>query len=183
MSELFQTYDDQGVALELVERKQVHKTGLWHRSSVVCLFHPDGRMYVQRRAACKDLYENLLDLSLGEHLIPGETHIEAAHRGLHEELGITGIELEPIGSERRVITELPEQGVRDFEFQQAYRGVYEGKMRLDAEEVSEVCLFSIEHLAALIEHEPETLTPWFATDMVEFGFLPQIGRASCRERV
>ncbi len=170
MPELFQTYDEQGRALELVERTQVHKSGLWHRSSVVCLFHPDGRMYVQRRAACKDLYENLLDLSLGEHLIPDETHIEAAHRGLYEELGITDIELMPIGSERRVITELPEQGIRDFEFQQAYRGTYEGNMRLDAEEVSEVSLFTIEQLARMIEQEPETLTPWFATDMVAFGF-------------
>jgi len=172
IAEYFQTYDEEGKALQLVERAQVHKLGLWHRSSVVCLFNLDGRLYVQRRAANKDLYENLLDISLGEHLKPGETHLEAAHRGLHEELGITGIDLEPIGSERRVITEIPEQGIRDFELQQAFRGTYEGKMCLDPEEVSEVCLFTLTQLATLIKQEPETLTPWFAADIVEFGFLP-----------
>jgi len=171
VAEFFQTYDEKGNALKLVERAQVHKLGLWHRSSVVCLFNSDGLLYVQRRAATKDLYENLLDISLGEHLKPGETHLEAAHRGLQEELGITGIDIETIGSERRVITEIPEQGIKDFELQQAFRGTYEGKMCLDCEEVSEVCLFTIAQLATLIKQEPETLTPWFATDMMEFGFL------------
>jgi len=68
-------------------------------------------------------------------------------RGLHEELGITGIDLEPIGSERRIMTALPDQGIKDFELQQAYRGAYEGEMRLDPEEVSEVHLFTIKQLA------------------------------------
>lgn len=176
MAEFFQTYDEDGATLDLVERAQVHRLGLWHRSTIVCLFHPDGRMYVQRRAACKDLYENLLDLSLGEHLIPGESYVEAAHRGLHEELGIHGIELKTLGKERRVIMEFPQQGIRDFEFQQAYKGVYEGTMQLDPEEVSEVCLLTIKQIATLIDQEPETLTPWFANDMIAFGFLPPPSR-------
>lgn len=174
MPELFQTYDEHGCELELVERAQVHRLGLWHRSSVIYLFHPDGRLYVQKRAACKDLYEDLFDHSVGEHLIPGETHVEAAHRGLHEELGLTGIELDPLGSERRLRNAIPQQGIRDNEFQQVFKGVYEGKMRLDPEEVSQVRLFSIAQLSILIKQQPEIFTPWFASDLVEFGFLPTV---------
>ena len=171
MSELFQTYDECGHELDLVERAQVHKLGLWHRSSVVYLFHPDGRMYVQRRAACKDLYENLLDHSVGEHLIPGETHEQAAHRGCHEELGISALDLDPLGAERRLRNEFPGQGIRDFEIQRVFKGVYEGPMRLDPLEVAEVTLFSLEQLAARIKQAPETFTPWFANDLKVFGFL------------
>ncbi len=174
MPELFQTYDEHGCELELVERAQVHRLGLWHRSSVIYLFHPDGRLYVQKRAACKDLYEDLFDHSVGEHLIPGETHVEAAHRGLHEELGLTGIELDPLGSERRLRNAIPQQGIRDNEFQQVFKGVYEGKMRLDPEEVSQVRLFSIAQLSILIKQQPEIFTPWFASDLVGFGFLPTV---------
>lgn len=172
MTEIFQTFDVNGNPAELVERSQVHRLGLWHRSSVITLFHPDGRMYVQRRAACKDLYENLLDHSVGEHLIPGETHIEAAHRGLREELGIEAIELEPVGDERRLCTEIPEHGIRDNEFQQVFKGVYEGNMHLDPKEVSEIHLFTTEQLILKIEQEPETFTPWFEGDLVTFGLLP-----------
>jgi len=168
--ELFQTYDADGNATELVERSKVHSLGLWHRSSVITLFHPDGRMYVQRRAACKDLYENLLDHSVGEHLIPGETHVEAAHRGLREELGISAIVLEPVGDERRLSTEIPEHGIRDNEFQQIFKGVYEGDMHLDPKEVSEIRLFSSEQLAQTIEQQPKSFTPWFADDLLEFEF-------------
>ncbi len=174
MPEFFQTYDQHGHPLELVERSQVHKRGLWHRSSVVYLFHPDGRMYVQKRAACKDLYENLLDHSVGEHLIPGETHVQAAHRGLCEELGLVDIELELLGSERLLRNEIPEQGVRDYEFQQAYKGIYEGDMQLDPLEVSEVHLFTLQQLAQTIKQEPNSFTPWFANDLLEFGFLPSV---------
>ena len=170
--ELFQTYDEGGRALELVERSKVHQTGLWHRSSIVYLFHPDGRMYVRKRAACKDLYENLLDHSVGEHLIPGETHVEAAHRGLREELGISAIELETLGGERRLSTEISEKGIRDNEFQQVFKGVYEGDMHLDPKEVSEIRLFSTQQLISTIEREPEVFTPWFESDLVTFGFLP-----------
>jgi len=170
--ELFQTYDVEGNACELVERSKVHRLGLWHRSSVIYLFHPDGRMYVQRRAACKDLYENLLDHSVGEHLIPGENHVEAAHRGLREELGISTIELESLGDERRLCTEIRKKGILDNEFQQVFKGIYEGDMHLDPEEVSEIRLFTLEQLAAKIEQEPDTLTPWFENDLVTYGFLP-----------
>jgi len=172
MMEIFQTYDVDGNALELVERSKVHRLGLWHRSSVIYLFHPDGRMYVQRRAACKDLYENLLDHSVGEHLIPGETHVEAAHRGLREELGIEAIELEPVGEERRLCTEMVEHGIRDNEFQQIFKGVYEGDMHLDPKEVSEIRLFTLQQLMSTIEREPGIFTPWFESDLVTFGFLP-----------
>lgn len=173
MPELFQTYDEASKAQELVERGEVHRRGLWHRSSIVYLFHPDGRLYVQRRAACKDLYENKFDHSVGEHLIPGETHAQGAHRGLQEELGLTNIDLKPLGNERSLRVELPEHGIKDYEFQQAYTGTYAGKMHLDAKEVAEVKLFTIEELAVMVEQHPDLFTPWFGDDLGVFGFLPR----------
>lgn len=68
MSELFETVDETGRARGLVARDIVHRDGLWHRSSNVFLFHPDGRLYLQRRAQDKDVCPDLWDLSVGEHL-------------------------------------------------------------------------------------------------------------------
>jgi isopentenyldiphosphate isomerase len=82
--ELFETFDDDGRPQGLVPRNEVHRRGLWHRASNVFLFDRDGCRFAaalgaQRRVA------NAWDLSVGEHLQPGETFEQAAHRGLAEE--------------------------------------------------------------------------------------------------
>ena len=102
MSELFETFDEAGRPTGLVERSVVHTKGLWHRAAHVWLFTSDGRLHVQRRAADKDLYPNLWDFSVGEHLTPGESFEDGARRGLQEELNVTDVILEPMGEVRRM---------------------------------------------------------------------------------
>lgn len=160
MTEYFQTYDEDGRPTGQVPRAEVHAKGLWHRSVNVFVFHPDGRLYLQKRSADKDVWPGAWDLSVGEHLKPGETVEQAARRGLDEELSIRGIEVEPWGPEIRFKTVDAAKGVHDHEIQQCFRAVYDGEPRPDPEEVSEVRLMAIDELKDRVAREPERFTPW-----------------------
>ena len=171
MEELFETYDDAGRPMGLMARHRVHTLGAWHRSAHVFLFDSAGALLVQRRAPDKDLYPDLWDYSVGEHLVPGETYLAAARRGLQEELGVTGVLLEPIGGVRRWRSHQAELALTDNELQQAYTGVHDGPFVPDANEVAEVRTIRLDALAAEIERTPERFTPWFVKDLEELGFV------------
>jgi len=159
--ELFQTYDDAGFAGPLVARSRVHREGLWHRAANVLLFRPDGALILQQRAATKDVCPGCWDLSAAEHLKPGETYLEAAHRGLAEELGLDGIELEPACPPRRQVFEA--RGVRDREVQQTFRGTTPDIVTPDPVEVAGVREITLAALHEEMTRAPERFTPWFVS--------------------
>jgi isopentenyldiphosphate isomerase len=165
MPELFETFDDAGRPTGLVPRDVVHARGLWHRSAHVFLFAADGTLCIQRRARGKDVYPDRWDLSVGEHLQPGEDYADGAHRGLAEELGVTGVTLRPLGAPRRCALDVPELGIADHEIQQAFRGEYAGELHPDPDEVAAVRLVAAPALHAWIEREPDAFTPWFIAEL------------------
>jgi len=168
--ELFETFDDDGRPQGLVPRDVVHRRGLWHRASNVFLFNGDGGLYLQRRAARKDVWPNAWDLSVGEHLQPGETFEQAAHRGLAEELDVRGVALMPLGEVVRGCIEIPEFQIRDFELQQTFHGVYDGPILADPEEVSDVRIVTMHELAAQVGAAPDDFTPWLRSRLRAFGW-------------
>lgn len=172
MTEHFETFDDRNRPLGLLPREQVHAQGLWHRSAHVFLFTPGGELYVQRRAMDKDLFPDRWDLSVGEHLKPGESYLDGAQRGLAEELGVTGILLEALGSIHRSEYRLPELAVVDRELQQAFRGTHAGPVTADPAEVAEVRAVSLEELACWVTRAPGGFTPWFLEELRRFEMLP-----------
>ena len=171
MTEYFETFDAAGAPLGLVPRDEVHRRGLWHRSAHVFLFDASGRLYLQRRAADKDLYPDLWDYSIGEHLQPGESFLAGALRGLHEELGVEPIALTPIGDVRAGTYRCVRANAIDRELQQAFRATYEGALQLDAAEVAEVRTVTLAELAHWLAREPAAFTPWLQRDVVELGIL------------
>jgi len=163
-------FDRNGRQLGLRPRKEVHQKGLWHKSAQVFVFDRQGRLLMQQRAADKDLYAGLWDYSVGEHLQPGESFLQAAVRGLHEELGITGVHpLTPMGGQRWV--EIESALHADREIQQAYRCEYQGALKVDPGEVAQVRYIALPDLAAWLAAEPEAFTPWFVADIEEFGLF------------
>lgn len=172
MPEHFEAFDDRNRPLGLLPRQQVHARGLWHRSAHVFLFTPGGELYVQRRAVDKDLFPDRWDLSVGEHLKPGESYLQGALRGLAEELGVTGAVLEALGSMHRSECRVPELGVVDRELQQAFRGTHPGPITPDPEEVAEVRAISLKELACWVTGTPDAFTPWFLEELHRFELLP-----------
>jgi isopentenyl-diphosphate Delta-isomerase len=167
--ELFETFDDHGKLKGEVPRQTVHKQGLWHKSAQVFVFNSQGELLLAQRAVDKDLYANLWDYSVGEHLKPGETHVTAAYRGLLEELGIKCIQLKPLGAQRWVV----QQGddFWDREIQQAYQGTYDGELVPDPVEVQAIKYIALDELHLSVEQQPELFTPWLLEDLREFNFF------------
>jgi isopentenyl-diphosphate delta-isomerase type 1 len=169
--EMFETFDDEGRPTGLVPRSRVHREGLWHRAANVFLFRSDGRLLIQRRQPDKDVWPGAWDLSVGEHLKPGESYESAASRGLSEELGVEGVSLEALGGVARSRVEVPQAGVRDYELQRSYRAVFDGPITADPGEVAETRLIELRELAAAFAARPEEFTPWFRERAGDAGLL------------
>lgn len=172
MSEQFDTFSETGERLGTEYRSIVHREGIWHRASNVFVFFPDGRLLIQRRQLSKDVCPGAWDVSAAEHLKPGETFEEGALRGLEEELGISGVSLEPYGEVAKSRLDMPELGIRDFEFQQSFRTMYEGLIHANPEEVLEIRKIELESLEVEMTRQPDRFTPWFhrrARELELFG--------------
>lgn len=175
MEELFETCDEAGRFTGLAERSRVHAEGLWHRAVHVWLFDPCGRVWIQRRGWHKDINAGIWDVSVGEHLQPGESWSEAAARGLREELAIEKAPtLEPLGDVRRVVLDRPEAGIHDHELQQAFRACHDGPVRPDPDEVTEVRLIDPASLKAWLVAEPYAFTHGCRSDVAELDLFDGI---------
>lgn len=169
--EPFEIFSEAGELLGQAPRRQVHANGYWHKSAHVFLYRPDGALYLQRRAADKDVCPDLWDQSAAEHLRPGESYHQAALRGLSEELGISGAALEPLGELFKSRLEQPALGIRDYEFQQAFQGAWDGPLHPDPAEVAEVRAVTLPALAREVREAPHAFTPWLRRDLTRCGIL------------
>ncbi len=168
-AEPFDYFDGDGNRIGTTGRETVHRQGLWHRSTHVFVFNSRRDLLIQKRAADKDLYPGLWDYSVGEHLQPGETHAQAAQRGLMEELHIGPLEVQPIGPERRV--EWLGENYADREIQQAYTAAFDGAVRVDPGEVQFCWYISLPVLSRWITLRPDDFTPGLVADLGAFGWL------------
>lgn len=137
-------------------RPVIHQRGLWHRGAHVFLFNETGEMLIQRRSADRAYAPSLLDCSVSEHVTAGEGYLEAAVRGMKEELGVEGIEVRRIGKIQM------EYGPNDNEISEIYEGrLNGGNIRFDPGEISEVKFMSLDEIRAGIKNEPAIYCAWF----------------------
>jgi isopentenyl-diphosphate delta-isomerase type 1 len=168
--ELFETFDAEGNVVGIAPRSRVHREGLWHRAANVFLFRSDGRLLIQRRQWSKDVCPGAWDLSVAEHLKPGETYAEGAARGLREELGVEHVALEPVGSVTRARLDLAGNQVKDYELQQSFRGLFDGEVQPNVGEVHEIDAVSLDDLSVAFRERPQEFTPWFRETATRLGF-------------
>jgi isopentenyl-diphosphate Delta-isomerase len=169
--EPFQIFDADGKAAGVLPRSRVHREGLWHRAASVFLFRSDGRLIVQRRQWSKDVCPGAWDLSVAEHLKVGETYKQGALRGLLEELGVKNVDLEAIGGVTRAQLDLPEQDIKDYELQQAFRSIFDGELRLNDREICEIDTLALSELGGSFKERPNDFTPWFRETAVRLGIV------------
>ncbi|MGH3148563.1 MAG: NUDIX hydrolase [Rubrobacter sp.] len=156
MVESLDILDEAGLPTGRVAPKsEAHRLGLWHRC-----FHcwisgtdPEGAyLLVQRRAAVKDTWPGVLDVTAAGHLAAGEETLDGL-REVEEELGLR---VEPerlisLGS-RRVEHEIP--GGRDREFHDVFfllDSTPPSDLRLQADEVESVLRVALDDVEDLCE--------------------------------
>lgn len=154
--ELLDVINDDDEATGQAPRSVVHRDGLQHRGVHVFLFNQTGEMLIQKRSASRANAPSLLDCSVSEHVQAGEGYLEAALRGLLEELGLERIELKPLGKIQM------EYGPNDHEISVIYEGITgAGNVRFDPEEISGVCYMSLDEIREKIKHENGIFCGWF----------------------
>lgn len=87
--EYLDVLDENGIRTgESLDRKEVHKRGLWHRAIVVAIVNEKNEILMQQRSANKDKNANLWDVSVAGHLSSGQDSLMAAAREINEEVSI-----------------------------------------------------------------------------------------------
>ncbi len=153
MGEMLCVVDEHDEFIRVEEREVVHNSKLWHRGVHVFLFNEDGEMLVQRRSPRKDKFPNKIDISISEHVTVGETYVEAAVRGLLEELRVAA----PIDE---ILYFRAVYGPNDHMVCRIYDCHYHGEITPN-EEITEISFVTEEHLKAILKENPDEFTPWF----------------------
>jgi len=125
-------------------KPDVHRDGDWHRAAHVWLVTPDRRVLLQRRAATKENWPDLWDVSVAGHISSGETAIDAAVREAQEELGLalTPQDLTHLGTLRWHAV-LNDGAYIENEFHEVFVGTLDldvDALVLDPTEVAEIAL-------------------------------------------
>ena len=149
--------DDQNEVVGQEKRQVVHQTGLWHRGVHIFLFTSDRRLLIQKRSQTRDKFPGTLDCSVSEHLKPGESYMDAAIRGLREELGIEGIQL------TRLIQFRMNYGPNDNEFSEIFEGTFDAgiPITIDSHEVDEIAFRTLPELEEMRDRGGSAFAPWF----------------------
>merc|ERR1711991_52452 len=163
--EVFEVFDENNSLVGTARRADVHTEGLFHRAVNVVLVDDAARVLLQKRSAAKKINGSMWDVSVGEHLNPGESYAAGAARGLWEELGIpaetAGENLVEVVPPRLVKHDYPEIGKRDYEFVALYawRGFDPTTVDVvvDGVEVDEVAWVPISGLAEGADDRTPTL--------------------------
>jgi len=153
MDELLDIVNDQDMIIDQQMRSSVHQLGLQHRGVHVFLFTKDGRLLVQKRSTDRVAAPSLLDCSVSEHVKSGESYLDAAIRGVREELGLGEIEIKPLVKFKM------NYGLNDNEISVLYKGIVEPEnVKFDPVEIEQVGYYEISELQKM---PPEKFCGWF----------------------
>lgn len=169
VDEILEIVDENNNVVGQATRGECYEKGLLHRAVNIFIYNSKGEVFLHKRSDKKIKYPGFWDLSCSEHAKPGENFQEAAKRGLMEELGVE-TSLEEIIPIHRMNNADQNNTTYDNELVVTFRGVYEGKMHLDSNEVSDGKFFDSKQLDKLISGGELKVTPWFLEDWKLLGY-------------
>lgn len=144
--------DENNKVIGKATKKEVIKKNLLHRGTTIYIFNSKGEILVTQRARKKMLFPGLFEIGQGGSMIYGEGYEEGARRELEEETGIKNPKLE-------FLFDFFYKGDKVSFFAKTYRCVYDGKIRMQKEEVEDYFFVSIDKLKKMIEDNPEKFSP------------------------
>ena len=141
-----------------MEKMEAHVKAALHRAISVFIFNSKGEWLLQRRAIEKYHSRGLWTNTSCTHPAPGETSLEAAHRRLHEEMGLK-TELCEVFS-FKYIQEL-ENNLTEHEYDHVFVGYSDELPVPNPDEVMDYKYISYQDLLQEVAESPEKFTAWF----------------------
>ncbi len=152
MLELVDVIDSRNEVVETLPRAEVNGRNLRHKCVYVVVLNAKGEWLVTKRTATKKVYPSLLEIARGGTCAAGESFEDCARRELEEEVGIKNAEL----------TFLFDFGFKDEfinELVRVFKTVYDGKLRLQKEEVAASFFVSEKKLREMARERPQDFCP------------------------
>jgi isopentenyl-diphosphate delta-isomerase len=137
---------------------EAHQKNQLHRAFSVFIWNSKNEMLLQKRASGKYHSPNLWTNACCSHPRQNESTIDAAHRRLQEEIGIT---TKLTHSFQFIYQVAFENNLFENELDHVFIGKYNATPVLNLDEVSEYRWVRMEDLQKEIEQAPSTFTYWF----------------------
>lgn len=171
IDELLDIVDEHNQVITQAARGEAYQTGLLHRGANIFIQNSQGEILIQKRSSKKLKYPGAFDLSASEHVKAGESIVEAAKRGLQEELGIE-IPLKIIQPLHRqdITYQTTADNIIDNELVETYLGIYDGQFKIDPVELAEVKFFTIAEINQMLKNPKFQFTSWFVDEWGLCGF-------------
>ena len=143
-------------------KSEAHKNGLYHASAHIWIFDKNKKVLIQKRAANKDTFPNLWDISVAGHISAGELPINSALREVKEEVGITisKNDLTFIGTSKKKV--IHNVNLIDNELHYIYVCKIDFKiasLKIQKEEVAEITSIDIDKLFKIINTKNNNFVP------------------------
>jgi 16S rRNA (adenine1518-N6/adenine1519-N6)-dimethyltransferase len=152
--EIFDVVDADDRVTGRATRREVHEKGLLHRAVHVFVVNRRGELLLQKRSRFKDAHPGVWDSSVSGHLDAGEDYAAAALRELEEEMGITGVPAEEIGS-------IPPSERTGWEHVRLFLSRWDGTPKFPCAEIEAVLWMPPDGLDAWISKRPDDFASGF----------------------
>lgn len=144
--------DGNDKVLGQIERKKSDKQKLRQRISRILIFNSENKILIQKRTPTKSTYPNHWDFGVAETVQAGEDYDSTAIRGLKEELDINVKNVPKFLFKMNFDNDLIKRNY------QIYHIIYDGKMKFQKKEISEIRFVTKEELRKM-EKENERFGP------------------------
>ena len=142
---MIDVFDDDENYVDTVTKSVAREQNLPRRGTDVLVFNPKGELLIHKRAPDKRSYANQWDFRITGWVISPETTAEAAMRELEEEIGARDTEVKFLFKYRLLF------GYINNDFSYVYSTVYDGKITIEEDEISEYRWINPAELEKLME--------------------------------
>jgi isopentenyl-diphosphate delta-isomerase len=164
-----------------MEKMEAHERGLLHRAFSIFIFNRDNELLIHQRAFGKYHSEGLWTNTCCSHPFPGESTLDAAHRRLQEEMGMTATLEKAFDFTYQAVLD---KGLIEHELDHVYIGFSDNAPNINTEEVHDYRWVNLSDLNEEINAHPERFTAWFRIIMDEHfdRFLQTVAHEGLQKR-
>lgn len=158
MQEYVILVDENDNAVGTAEKIEAHKNPKLHRAFSIFIFNSKGELLIQQRAVQKYHCPGMWANTCCSHPRPGESLEAAAHRRLQEEMGFD-TKMEKYFS--FIYNTEFDNGLTEKEYDHVFVGIWDGKPKININEVADYKWMSKDILEEDIKKNPGIYTTWF----------------------